>query len=142
MLVHGVPQAIARSRAVKVFVCNLMTQSNESLGLSAADHIRAVYKHTAGHRIFDYALLNCTPASEALQAKYALEGAAQIVNDLGEVEQLGVRPVEGDYLDETSDVARHATERVARDLLTLAASGEPRHPETTAVRREHAKIAD
>ena len=142
MLVHGVPQAIARSRAVKVFVCNLMTQSNESLGLSAADHIRAVYKHTAGHRIFDYALLNCTPASEALKAKYALEGAAQIVNDLGEVEQLGVRPVEGDYLDETSDVARHATERVARDLLTLTASGEPRHPETTAVRREHAKIAD
>ena len=142
MLVHGVPQAIARSRAVKVFVCNLMTQSNESLGLSAADHIRAVYKHTAGHRIFDYALLNCTPASEALKAKYALEGAAQIVNDLDEVEQLGVRPVEGDYLDETSDVARHATERVARDLLALVANPEPHHRETNAMRREHAKIAD
>jgi len=130
MLVHGVPEAIARSRAVKVFVCNLMTQSNESLGLSAADHIRAIYKHTAGNRIFDYALLNFTPASEALKAKYALEGAAQIVNDLEEVEQLGVRPVEGDYLDETSDVARHATDRVARDLLALAAgrmpAGDPR----------------
>ena len=60
----GVPEAIARSRAVKVFVCNLMTQSNESLGLSAADHIRAIYKH-AGHRIFDYALLNSTPVKPA-----------------------------------------------------------------------------
>jgi len=130
MLVHGVPEAIARSRAVKVFVCNLMTQSNESLGLSAADHIRAIYKHSAGNRIFDYALFNSTPASEALKAKYALEGAAQIVNDLEEVEQLGVRPVEGDYLDETADVARHATDRVARDLLALAAgrmpAGDPR----------------
>jgi len=143
MLVQGVPQAIARSRAVKVFVCNLMTQANESLGLSAADHIKAVYKHTSGHRIFDYALLNGTPASEALQAKYALEGAAQILNDLDEIARLGVRAVEGDYLDETAEVARHATERVALDLLALAAGrippSEPRRG--SAQTKERVKIA-
>jgi uncharacterized cofD-like protein len=143
MLVQGVPQAIARSRAVKVFVCNLMTQCNESLGLSAADHIKAVYKHTTGERIFDYALLNNTPASEALKAKYALEGAAQIVNDLDEMAGLGVRAVEGDYLDETAEVARHATERIAPDLLALAAGrippGEPRAD--AAETNEHVKIA-
>jgi len=125
MLVRGVPQAITRSRAVKAFVCNLMTQANESLGLSAADHIKAIYKHTAGHRIFDYALVNRTPLSETLKAKYALEGAAQIMNDLDEIEKLGVRPIEGDYLDETAEVARHATNRVARDLLALAADRVP-----------------
>jgi uncharacterized cofD-like protein len=147
MLVHGVPEAIACSPAVKVFVCNLMTESNESLGLSAADHIRAIYKHTAGHRIFDYALLNRMPVSEALKAKYALEEAAQIVNDLDEIEQLGVRPVEGDYLDETAEVARHATDRIARDLLALAAGrippGAPRgeRSSTDAATRERVKIA-
>ena len=146
MLVHGVPEAIASSPAVKVFVCNLMTQSNESLGLTAADHVQAIYKHTAGHRIFDYALLNHTPVSEALKAKYALEAAAQIVNDLDAVEQLGVRPIEGDYLDETADVARHATDRIARDLLALAADrippGAPPSDRTRpdAVRRERVKI--
>jgi 2-phospho-L-lactate transferase/gluconeogenesis factor (CofD/UPF0052 family) len=107
---------------VKVFVCNLMTQANESLGLSAADHIKAIYKHTSEHKIFDYALLNRTPVSETLRAKYALEGAAQIVNDLDDIQRLGVRPVQGDYLDETAEVARHATDRVAHDLLALAAS--------------------
>jgi uncharacterized cofD-like protein len=146
LLVQGVPQAIARSPGVKVFVCNLMTQSNESLGLSAADHIKAIYKHTSGRRIFDYALLNCAPASEALKAKYALEGAAQIVNDLDEIEQLGVRSVEGNYLDETAEVARHATHRAAHDLLTLAAGREPSAQAdastgTNATRPEHAKIA-
>jgi uncharacterized cofD-like protein len=125
LLVHGVPQALAQSRAVKVFVCNLMTEANESLGLSAADHIKAIYRHAAGHRIFDYALLNRTPVSEALKAKYALEGAAQIVNDLEEIEKLGVRPIEGDYLDETAEVARHATDRIARDLLALTAGRIP-----------------
>ncbi len=83
----GFPTAVTRSPAVKVFVCNLMTESNESLGLSAADHIRAIYKHTDGHRIFDYALVNRTPVSEPLKEKYALEDAAQIVNDLDEVER-------------------------------------------------------
>jgi len=142
MLVHGVPEAIARSRAVKVFVCNLMTQSNESLGLSAADHIKAIYKHAGARRIFDYALVNRRPVSEALKAKYALEGAAQIVNDLAEIELLGVRPIQGDYLDETAEVARHATDLAARDLLALAAgrlpSGPPRSP-TSPTPREHVK---
>ena len=54
-----------------------------------------------------------------MKAKYALEGAAQIVADLDAVEQLGCCPVLGDYLEEEG-VARHATDIVARDLLDLA----------------------
>ena len=145
LLVHGVPRAVAQSRAVKVFVCNLMTEANESLGLSAADHIRAIYKHSAGHRIFDYALANGAPVSDALKAKYALEGAAQIVNDLDEIEKLGVRPITGDYLDETAEVARHATDRVARDLLALAAGripAAPGQPSTGPARHSPVKITD
>ncbi len=119
LLVHGIPQAIADSPAVKVYVCNLMTQANESLGLSAADHIRALLQHAAGARIFDYALINRTPAPDSMKAKYALEGASQIVNDLDAVEALGVCPVLGDYL-EPGDIARHAADRVAADLMQLA----------------------
>src|SRR5437870_994147 len=118
LLVRGIAKAVIASLAVKVFVCNLMTQANESLGLTAADHIRALNRHAQSERLFDYALINRTPVSEELRAKYELEGAAQIVADLDAVEQLGVRPVLGDYLDEAT-VARHATDRVAKDLLQL-----------------------
>ncbi len=62
LLVRDVSNAIKNARALKVFVCNLMTQANESLGLSASDHIRALYKH-ARHQFFDYALVNCSQAS-------------------------------------------------------------------------------
>src|ERR1700685_161726 len=55
LLVHGIAQAIATSSATKVYVCNLMTQANESLGRTAADHIRAL-NGDAQTRIFDYAL--------------------------------------------------------------------------------------
>ena len=123
LLVRDVSRAIAESRAVKVFVCNLMTQANESLGLSAADHIRALYKH-ARREFFDYALVNSTPASPELARKYAEKGQSQIEPDIAEIEKLGGRPVLGDYLIEEVHptegmIARHETHRVAQDLLRL-----------------------
>ena len=123
LLVRGIAQAIVESPATKVYICNLMTQANESLDLTAADHIRALNRH-AQKQIFDYAMINQTPASEELKSKYASEGACQIVNDLEAIEALGVIPVLGDYLDE-GGVARHNTARVARDLMNLAAQ-QPR----------------
>ena len=125
LLVRRIPEAIVESNAVKVFVCNLMTQANESLGLTAADHILALNTH-AGRQLFDYALLNRTPVSSEMKAKYALEGAAQIVLDLDAIEALRVCPLQGDYLDE-GKVARHATERVAQDLMALMAQSPAGH---------------
>jgi uncharacterized cofD-like protein len=118
LLVHGIPEAIAASKGIKVFICNLMTQANESLGLTAADHIRKLYEH-AGAPIFDYALVNTAPISEPLQAKYALEGASRIVVDREAIEALGVRCVPGNFVAE-GDVVRHAADRVAAELLALA----------------------
>jgi uncharacterized cofD-like protein len=125
LLVRGISEAIVESQATKVYICNLMTQANESLGLTAADHIRALNRHAQG-QIFDFALINRRPASEQMKAKYALEGACQIVSDLDAVELMGVVPVLGDYLEEGA-VARHNTTRVARDLMQLAAQ----HPART-----------
>ena len=123
LLVRNVSDAIAGSPAVKVFVCNLMTQANESLDLSASDHIRALYKH-ARHQFFDYALVNRTPASAQLAAKYAEKGQSQIEADIDQIEALGVKPVLGEYLTEEVHpteglIARHETYRVAQDLLRL-----------------------
>jgi len=117
LLVRGISRAVLESAAIKVFVCNLMTQANESLGLTAADHIRALNAHGGG-QLFDYALINRKEAPDEMKAKYAEEGASQIVADLEAIEALGVCPIQGDYLGE-GKVARHATDRVAHDLMTL-----------------------
>jgi uncharacterized cofD-like protein len=119
LLVGGIGKAIVNSPAIKVFVCNLMTQANESIGLTAADHIRALNSHAGVDRLFDYALINKAQVSSNLKAKYALEGATQIVVDLDAFKELGVIAVQGDYLIEDT-VARHATDHVAHDLIELA----------------------
>lgn len=121
VLVRGIAEAIAKSPALKVYVCNLMTQANESLGLSASDHIRAIYEH-AGRGIFDVALVNRTPASPEMKAKYALEGASQIVAREENIREIGVQPIFGDYLYEENGVARHAFHTIAADLMKLAAN--------------------
>jgi uncharacterized cofD-like protein len=124
LLVRGIADAIVSSNAIKVYICNLMTQANESLGLSAADHICALNRH-AHQQLFDYALINRTPVTDQMKAKYALEGACQIVADLDAIESLGVIPVLGDYVEEDG-VARHNTARVAIDLVQLATKGAER----------------
>jgi uncharacterized cofD-like protein len=131
VLVRGIPEAIASSPAIKVYICNLMTQANESLGRTAADHIRAINRH-AGCQLFDYTVLNRKHISSGMKAKYALEGATQVVVDRREVEEMGVKPVLGDYLAE-GEVVRHDTARIAADVLTLAALS---HSESTAARHD------
>jgi uncharacterized cofD-like protein len=117
LLVRGVAEAIAASSAIKVYIGNLMTEANESLGLSAAGHIQALYRH-AGRPIFDYALVNAAPVSPEMAAMYASEGACQIEANTREIEALGVIPILGDFLEE-GEVARHATGKVAAELMRL-----------------------
>ncbi len=120
LLVHGIAEAIAQSPARKVYICNLMTQANESLGRSAADHIRALTEH-AGRKIFDFALINRISASDELKSRYSREGATEVIADIEAVNAMGVQAVMGDYMVE-GDVARHDTDRLAIDLLRLAKS--------------------
>jgi uncharacterized cofD-like protein len=118
LLVRGIPEAIAASRAVKVFICNLMTEANESLHMSASDHVMAIYAH-GGHGLFHYAMVNCEPVSAAMMAQYAEESAEPVECDQGAVEALGVQCVAGNFIDE-SEVVRHATDRICRELISLA----------------------
>jgi 2-phospho-L-lactate transferase/gluconeogenesis factor (CofD/UPF0052 family) len=120
LLVNGMPEALEKARGVRVYVCNLMTQANESLGLTASQHIERIYQH-AGRPIFDYALVNTAPVSPSLRERYAREGAAPIEPDCDRIEALGVRCIAGNFAAE-GDVLRHDAARVTESLLRLGRS--------------------
>jgi uncharacterized cofD-like protein len=125
LLVDGVPSALSAAHGVRVFICNLMTQCNESLGLTASEHIERIYDHTRTH-IFDYAIVNTGKFSPETLARYAAEGAAPIEPDVKRIEALGVRCIAGDFASEDS-VVRHKANRVADTVLELARS-RPKKP--------------
>ena len=118
LLVRGIPEAIAASRATKVYVCNLMQQANESLGLTACDHIRALRSH-AKRRLFEFAIVNNAPVSPYLLAKYESEGQGQVACDSEAIEDFGVHCIADNFLSE-GDVVRHDTDKVAKTILHLA----------------------
>ena len=99
----------------------MTTQANESLQLTASQHIERIYEH-AHHPVFDYALVNTAPVSQTLLDRYAGEGASPIVPDIEAIEALGVRCISGDFAAE-GDVVRHAADRVAEAVLRLGVTG-------------------
>ena len=115
LLVQGIPEALANSRATRVYVCNLMTQANESLGLTASQHIEKIQAHGGK---FDYALINTAPISPAILTRYAAEGQTPILADLDRCRALGVEPIAGNFVHE-GDLLRHDYDKVAEALLDL-----------------------
>ena len=117
LLVHGIPEALAAAQGTRVFVCNLMTQANESLHLTASQHIERIYEH-AGRPIFDFALVNTAPVSREVRERYAAEGAETTIADVDRIESLGVQCITGNFAAE-GDVLRHNADRVTDALLAL-----------------------
>ena len=127
MLVTGIAEAIASSGATRVYIGNLMTQANESLGLTASQHIERILQHCGGESrpIFDYALVNTRQISPTLLKQYALEGQSPIEPDLDRIRSLGVEPITGSFVHE-GNVLRHDYDRLAEAVLSL-----PQRPGST-----------
>ena len=117
LLVQGIPSALVAARGIRVYICNLMTEANESLGLTASEHIERIYEHTRAP-IFDYALIHTSRFHPDTLARYAAEDASPIEADIERIEKMGVRCVVGDFAVE-GDVVRHAADRVTGALLAL-----------------------
>jgi uncharacterized cofD-like protein len=122
LLVRGIPEAIAASHATRVYVCNLMTQANESLDLTASEHIEKILDH-AGAPILDYALINIGPIRPATLDQYAAEGQKPIEADLDRIRSLGVIPITGNFVHE-GEVLRHSYDQVATTLVELATTAQ------------------
>ncbi len=118
LLVEGIPEAIAYSPAVKVYVCNLMGQPGETEHYSAADHVRAIYDHARG-LAFDYVVVSANRIPAALRRRYVKENALPVEVDIPELEKLGVKVLR-EKLIVKGQVIRHDADLVADLLLRLA----------------------
>ena len=119
LLVPEIAEALKASQAPKIYVCNVMTQPNETLDMSAADHVRAITRHI-GQGVITHVLLNSTPIPPAMLERYQGTGAQPVVIDESELEMLGVRPIHGPFLD-VSNVVRHHPGKLATAIFRIAA---------------------
>lgn len=117
LLVQGIPEAIAASSAVKVYVVNVMTQPGETDGYTAADHVQAVIDH-GGRRIVDWVLVNSKRPTSSTLARYQEEGAEPVLANRQQLEHFGIRIKEKPLLS-VNDMARHDPGKLAEAVLKL-----------------------
>jgi uncharacterized cofD-like protein len=116
-LVKSIADAVADSRAIKIYVCNVMTQPHETSGFAASDHVRAVIEQ-AQRRVFDYVLLNTATPSEELVRRYSSAESYFVHPDIDRIRAMGFRPVAGNFISE-SDVVRHNSTKLSHAILRL-----------------------
>jgi len=85
LLVDGVCDAIKKSKALKIYVCNVMTQPGETDGYSVSDHIKALERHSF-EGIVDYCIFNTADIPELLKKKYSEDGAQIVRVDYDELD--------------------------------------------------------
>ncbi len=117
LLVGDIVQALRNTRAMRMYVCNVMTQPGETDRYTASDHVRALFDH-GGQGIVDYVLVNVEEIASCLLDHYAREGACPVKADIDELEQLGVAVIPAQLVNESNWV-RHDPERLARSILSM-----------------------
>ncbi len=117
LLVSGITEAIRNSRALKIYVCNIMTQRGETEGYTAYDHLSALEKHSY-EGIADMMIVNNATVPEYLLERYAGENAAPVHIDTENI--LGhTKLVQGNLLLIQNGRVRHNFSRLARTVVQL-----------------------
>ena len=117
LLIPEVAETIALSRAVKVYVCNVMTQPGETDHYSVSDHVKAILKHT-GAGFLHYVVVNKEKVPARLLKRYEDFGQEPVTVDRGAVEELGVKLVASNLLHR-EDFVRHSPEKLGKTIVRL-----------------------
>jgi len=117
LIVPGIKDAVIKAKAVKIYVCNVMTQPGETDGFGAYDHVQAIIDHM-GKQCLDYVVVNNQEANAEQLKKYEAEGAYPVSPDIDKIEKLGIDAVPAKLLND-SNLVRHNPRKLAITLLVL-----------------------
>ncbi len=115
LLIKEITEAIVASSALKVYICNVMTQPGETDNLSVSGHIKTLINHSHP-RIFDYCIVNTGEISQEILKKYAQDGSFPVTNDAKRIEGMGYRVI-GEDIILTEDVVRHDPLKLAKIIV-------------------------
>ena len=117
LLVKDVADAVAKSSAFKIYICNVMTQHGETDGYSAKDHLTAIIEHT-NSGVIDACLINNAIVPKDALGRYEFEESFPVLADVEEIKKMGYRVFATDLLGIT-DYVRHDSSKLNKALIKL-----------------------
>lgn len=118
LLVNGVSRAIRESKAIKLYVCNIMTEPGLTDNYSVADHINAIVEH-CGEGLIDYCLYDTGEVVPEFIKKYNLDGSELVEQDLSGVKDKKIKFIKEDISLIKDDFIRHNSMIIADTLIKM-----------------------
>ena len=116
LLIKEISEEIAKSKAKKIYVCNIMTQPGETDNYKASDHLKALIQHAGSNKIVDAVLVN-NALPQTLSDKYEKAGSYPVEVDSAEIKKMGIRICAKKLIQDSKEgLVRHSSSRVARAL--------------------------
>lgn len=116
LLVKEIAQAVAKAKAKKIYVCNIMTQPGETDNYSVSSHVNAILTHAGTKDVLDAVLVN-NSIPKNISPAYANHSSFPVVLDNENLNPTGVKLVSTKLLEEEESkngLVRHSSSRVAR----------------------------
>jgi uncharacterized cofD-like protein len=117
-LVDGIASTVARSKALKIYICNLMTKHGETTGFSATDHVAAIHRYI-GEKCIDVVLVNAAKLTQAQIDEYAEEQSFPVQYDVDSLKAEGIKRVVATELISSHSLIRHDSNQVAWELFKI-----------------------
>ena len=118
LLVNGVYKAMKDSKAIKIYVSNIMTEPGQTDNYSLADHIKAIIEHT-GKNVIDYCIYDTGEIIPEYIKRYNLKGSELVAQDVAKARTLGVRLLQRDLACVENGYIRHNSDLVAKAISEL-----------------------
>ena len=116
LLVKGIPEAICKSPAKKVYISNVMTQPGETDGFKVSNHLKVLMDYGVAENI-DYVIANNGIIPPDIKEKYAKENAELVVLDYENISNLNVNVIEADLIKITKRYVKHNAEELAELIM-------------------------
>ena len=118
LLVNGVSKAIKESKAIKVYISNIMTELGQTDNYSVSDHINAIIEH-CGQGLIDYCIYDTGEVIPEYIKRYNLEGADLVEQDIEKVETKGIKFLKRNLSMISDQHVRHDPNAVAKSIIEL-----------------------
>ncbi|EHM00613.1 YvcK family protein [Lentilactobacillus parafarraginis] len=119
LMIENVGDALKRTTADIVYICNIMTQKGETENFTEADHVRVLNQHL-GMNFINTVLVNMKEVpSEYIDYKKWNEVSQPVKHDFAGLRRMGCRVISADFLQLKDRGAFHNGQEVADELLNL-----------------------
>ena len=118
LLVNGVAKAIKESKAIKIYVNNIMTEPGQTDDYTVADHLKAIKEH-CGDGLIDYCIYDTGEVIPEYIKKYNKEGADLVEQKIDDPSLKGIKFIKKNISTIIDDKIRHDPYLVAESAITL-----------------------